>query len=245
MKGALSFRRRGEEHSKKSSMMDKRRNQHSSDHSQATRHEYETREIAPVLGPAVSSDVEEDLDLEAEEQMKMQKAAVLNIVALRPYQHWERFASRVLKEGYWSRLGDLAKTLNALPVEIEAIFQRIEKNWPTGHFPINSETRLRFYKEFTRTALGSTVLRFNEVETLIQRMQLATHISRLELNNRMNSKLETAQTGGEHNEFFDFELFASLACDLYNMQRRIEKVAFGPQARACRCPCPSAVERPP
>jgi hypothetical protein len=234
MKGALSFRRRDEAHNKMISTLDKRRGHRSSDPSNTgtSRLEYEPREIAPVLGSAVSSDVDESLDLKTNDERMMQNAALLNIAALRPHQHWERFASNALRKGYWSRLGDLAKTLNALPEEIEAIFQRIQKNWPSGQFPIDDETKLQFYKEFTRTALGSTVLRFNEVETLIQRMHLATHINRVELNNRMNSKLETGQIekGGEQNEFFDFELFASLACDLYDLQRKIIKVDPPPRA---------------
>jgi hypothetical protein len=228
MKGAIaSVRRRGEIQSKKNSLVDKKRSNHSLDQSSASiKTEYEAREtIAPVLG---SSEVEEDFEeQETENIKKMQNIAILNTAALKPNQHWERFASKALRQGYWSRLGDLAKTLSALPEDVEAIFQRIQKNWPSGNFPIDSDTRLQFYKEFTRTALGSTVLRFNEVETMIQRMQLATHINRVELNNRMNSKLETNQKGGEQNEFFDFELFASLACDLYDLQRKLQKVDPG------------------
>jgi hypothetical protein len=223
MKGALSQRR---VLSSRKNLKDavKKRTPNSSEHSTHTSWvEYEPRDIvaSPVLG-AASPNAEEVVELETEDQRK--HTTLLNLAAQRPHQNWERFAARSLRKGYWSRLGDLAKTLNELPEDIELIFQRIEKNWPSGNFSIDSNTRLQFYKEFTRTALGSTVLRFNEVETLIQRMQLASHISRVELNNRMNSKLETTQKGADQNEFFDFELFASLACDLHELQRKILKV---------------------
>jgi hypothetical protein len=141
------------------------------------------------------------------------KTHTLNaFVGSRQFKKWEQFASLVLKRGYWSRLGDLAKTLQSLPEDVEAIYIRVEK---VAHVQLDPEVRLQYYKEFTRTALGSSVLRFSEVEVMVKRMGLADHLHRIDLYNLMNSKLEANQRGGESNEFFDFELFASLVCDLH------------------------------
>ena len=63
-----------------------------------------------------------------------------------------------------------------------------------------------------------------QVEVLIDRLKLADHIKRVELYNLMNSKLEAAQKGGDGNEFFDFELFATVICDLYDERAKMNEV---------------------
>jgi hypothetical protein len=218
MQGSITHRRRVESKSK----LDKR-NKHTSNSSNQdgggwAKEDLEESLHSPVLGH--EHEEENDPGISPTEG-EMKNATLMTIAATRQYQHWETFTARLLRHGYWSRLGDLAKSLNALPEDIAIIYDRIQKNMT---YKMDKETRLQYYKEFTRTALGSAVLRFNEVETLIDRLKLADHINRVELFNLMNSKLEAVQKGSDGNEFFDFELFASITCDLYDERTKMNEV---------------------
>jgi hypothetical protein len=88
-----------------------------------------------------------------------------NFLAVAPrlspaYQRWENFSSSLLKRGYWSRLGDLARTLNTLPEDIRTIFVTMEQK---HDIRLDEGTKLQYYKDFTRTALGATMLHVDEV----------------------------------------------------------------------------------
>ena len=73
---------------------------------------------------------------------------------------WEIISTRILKQGYWSRLGDLAKAIHSLPDDVSAMFQRLEKS---ASLTIEEELRFTYYKEFIRTALGASVVRLDEI----------------------------------------------------------------------------------
>ena len=221
MKGAIAHRRREEVNRAISAKAEKKKNLNGSvGHEVNAAENDDTRELRaePVLGDYASNEDEMNYLISTE---KESRNATLSGFAGRKYQNWESLTARLLRTGYWSRLGDLAKSLNALPEDIESIFNKLGKNM---EHQIDSVLRLHIYKDFIRTALGSMVLRFGEVETLIERLKLADHISRVELYNLMNSKLEGAQKGDEI-DFFDFELFASVVCDLYDEREKMSKVS--------------------
>ena len=84
----------------------------------------------------------------------------------RSMEHWDRLSTSILKQGYWNRIGNLTRSFDSLPPDIEAMFNEIEERNPVR---LNADQRLIYYAEFTRTALGSTTLHFRDVESLIAR----------------------------------------------------------------------------
>jgi hypothetical protein len=72
-------------------------------------------------------------------------------------EQWGRISSAILKQGYWSRLENLARSLLHLPDEIASIYDEFEAKIP---IKLNEEKRLMYYTEFTRaaSALGSTTV---------------------------------------------------------------------------------------
>jgi hypothetical protein len=128
-------------------------------------------------------------------------------------QQWGRFSSAVLKQGYWSRLGNLSRSLTTLPDDITAIYDEIEARTP---IKLNEDVRLMYYSEFTRLALGSTSCHFRDVETLIHKKNPEIVISKIDFLTLMTSKLHESAKGteAENNEYFDFEHFAALVYDL-------------------------------
>ena len=129
--------------------------------------------------------------------------------------NWERFASSLLKSGNWARLGQLAKSMNILPDDISGIFDKLEKN---STITLDHEKRLLYYQDFTRSALGSTTLHSREIEGLILRRNPEIQINHNDLHTLITSKLELSAAGSkvssEHNDYFDFENYASLIYDL-------------------------------
>ena len=85
---------------------------------------------------------------------------LLNLASTLPYRNWEKMTSLLLKRCSWSRLGDLAKALCKLPVDVAIIFENHER---AMNVSLDEKERLTYYKEFMRSALGATVLRFDEV----------------------------------------------------------------------------------
>ena len=143
------------------------------------------------------------------------------------FQKWEHFASSLLKRGYWSRLGDLARTLNTLPDDIITIFSNLEEK---HQMKIDEATKLKYYKDFTRVALGATMLHIDEVssaraplspvpnsvpippialcgspaaaqvESLLLRLGLGSHMSQPELRTLLSGRLEDASSDPAHSQ---------------------------------------------
>lgn len=230
MKGAIAHRNR-DANSKKAAKMDHWR----SNHGQSSTSEvgglsnndnnHDSRGLStPVLQLSSSNDIETLDDIDHFQTDHGDHGSNVNLLrAFGPLQNWDNIVSRMLKHGYWSRLGDLAMNLNTVPPDIEAIFDRLQKKLSSN---VDKDTRLQWYKEFIRTGLGSSVLRFAEVEALIKRMNLSSHIGENELHILMDSKLEQTHKGVDHSEFFDFELFASLICDLVESKTKLNQVLF-------------------
>ena len=143
------------------------------------------------------------------------KAEMLKLSAGKSDSKWSTLTSAILKKGNWARLGQLAKSLNSLPDDVAAIFDKLDKK---SKVSMNSETRLRYYQDFTRSALGSTTLHSREVELLIRRRNPEIEIGYNDLHTLMMNKLEhsalTDKIRTDNNEFFDFEHFAALMYDL-------------------------------
>jgi hypothetical protein len=131
-------------------------------------------------------------------------------------ERWDRFSQSILKQGYWSRLGNLTKSLVSLPHDIEAIYNEIEERSPVR---LNAGLRLMYYSEFTRAALGSTTLHFKDVEALIKRKNPEIMISKIDFLTLMTSKFHELSKGtaiqAENSEYIDYRHFAALLYDLF------------------------------
>jgi hypothetical protein len=137
-------------------------------------------------------------------------------------QRWEDF-SLALRNRTGNRLRSLFENEknDFVPQEIRAIFQHYQEN---TKLTIDEKTRVRYYKEFTKAALGSSVLRFDQVERLVKKLDLVKGMSRADLHNIMSCKLEEASQldqddNGEaqvmvSNDLFNFEHLLSLICHL-------------------------------
>ncbi len=137
---------------------------------------------------------------------------------------WERVTSRLLKQKSWSRLGSLGVTLTSLPDDINQLFDNLQRQ---NGIAIDGETRLSYFKNFSRTALGADTLHFKKAEELLLRMNpdIVNKIGSAELKTLMRSKLEQvgSDSSPEIKELFDFEQFASLLCDVIKLQRDYER----------------------
>jgi hypothetical protein len=131
-------------------------------------------------------------------------------------ERWDHLSMSILKQGYWNRLGNLTKSLDTLPLDIDAMFNEIEGRTAVR---LSSEQRLMYYAEFTRAALGSTTLHFREVEALIVRKNPEIMINRIEFLTLINSKFHElsneANDQSESTEYIDFKHFAVLLYDLF------------------------------
>ncbi len=143
----------------------------------------------------------------------------------RQYRRWEKLASSVLKKGNWARLGQLAKSLNNIPEDVAAIYEKLEKKTKVV---VAYESRLQYYQDFTRSALGSTTLHFREAERLIRRRNPEIQIGQSDFHTLMTSKLEqsiaASKVHSENNEYFDFENFAALIYDLLRYHQEMTYV---------------------
>jgi hypothetical protein len=133
-------------------------------------------------------------------------------------ERWSILCQSVLKDNYWSRLGNLTKPMTSLPSDIESIFLDIEVR---SSVRLNAETRLMYYAEFTRAALGSTTLHFKDVESLIQKRNPEIMISKVDFLSLMTSKLlelsKESNDQSENSEYIDFKHFAALLCELFRI----------------------------
>jgi hypothetical protein len=142
-------------------------------------------------------------------------------------EYWERLSTVLLKRGYWNRLGNLTKSLDSLPPDIEAMFNEIEERTQVR---LNADSRLMYYLEFTRTALGSTTLHFRDVETLITRKNPEIMINRIEFLTLLTSKVhEVSKDTNDQSEteYIDFKLFAALLYDLFKYHQDLKKATEG------------------
>jgi hypothetical protein len=141
-------------------------------------------------------------------------------------ERWGKISSSILKNDYWRHVGNLTKLLNTLPEDISRIYDEIESR---STFKLNKDSRLMYYTEFTRIALGATAVHFKEIESLIHRKNPEIVISKIEFLTLMSSKLHDSSNGvssqAQNNEYFDFEHFASLIYDLlkYHAETTISK----------------------
>jgi hypothetical protein len=139
----------------------------------------------------------------------------LKSAADKPFRKWEKFVSSVLKQENWSRLGHLAKSLHVLPEDVAMIFNRLEEK---TNILIKEDTKLQYYQDFTRSALGSTTLHFREVESLVRKRNPHIRIGHSDFHTLVTSKLEQSVSSSkiysENNKYFDFENFAALIYDL-------------------------------
>jgi hypothetical protein len=115
----------------------------------SSRMDFEEDESETIEGLMDEKGVQED----AENLMK-------NMALSRPHRKWEKLVTVLLKQNCWNMLGDFAKALSKLPDDVLVIFQAHEK--ATG-IKLDETQRLRFYKEYVRSAHGGTMLRFEEV----------------------------------------------------------------------------------
>ena len=127
-------------------------------------------------------------------------------------EQWGRFSFALLKQGYWSRLGNLTKVLSTLPQNVVVIFDEIELQSP---IKLDAELRLSYYKEFTRTALGATTLHLRDVEALILRKNPEIATDRINVFNLMTSKIHEFSKGDiDQFEYLDFQHFAAVLYDI-------------------------------
>jgi hypothetical protein len=145
-------------------------------------------------------------------------------IQTRALERWGKISSSILKENHWRHVGNLARLLSTLPDDISRIYDEIESR---STFKLNKNSRLMYYTEFTRIALGATAIHFKDVESLIQRKNPEIVISKIEFLTLMSSKLHDSSKGGssqaQNNEFFDFELFASFLYDLLKYHEEATK----------------------
>jgi hypothetical protein len=143
-------------------------------------------------------------------------------------ERWDRFSQSILKQGYWSRLGNLTKSLASLPFDIEVIYNEIEER---SSVRLNAGQRLMYYTEFTRAALGSTTLHFRDVETLIKRKNPEIMISKIDFLTLMTSKFHELSRGtanqAENSEYIDYKHFAALLYDLFKLHEDMTKSKEG------------------
>jgi hypothetical protein len=97
--------------------------------------------------------------------VESEKAEIIlaNISSSIPHQKWANMVAVLMKKTNWSRLGDLAKVLSKVPEDIAAMFDVYEKE---KGLTIDDDVRLKYYKDFTRAALGASVLHFDDVSCI-------------------------------------------------------------------------------
>jgi hypothetical protein len=143
-------------------------------------------------------------------------------------ERWHRISQKTLKQGYWSRLGNLSKTMDSLPQDVEAIYQEFEGRTSVR---LNAESRLMYYTDFTRAALGSTTLHYRDVEALIQRKNPEIMISTVDFLALITSKFHELSNGAddkpENSEYIDFKLFAALIYDLFKHHEDMKRSKQG------------------
>jgi hypothetical protein len=142
-------------------------------------------------------------------------------------EKWDHFATSLLKQGYWNRLGNLTKRFDSLPFDIDETFNEIEERTSVK---LNAEQRLTYFAEFTRAALGSTTLHFRDVEALITRKNPEIMVNRIEFLMIMTNKLHelSKETNDQsETEYIDFKHFAALLYDLFKRYEDMKRATEG------------------
>jgi hypothetical protein len=118
--------------------------------------------------------------------------------------------------------------MTSLPSEIELIYLENEER---SSVRLNAETRLAYYVEFTRAALGSTTLHYKDVEAVILKRNPEIMISTIEFLSLMTSKLLELSKGtndqSENSEYIDFKHFSALLCDLFRLHEDAKRSREG------------------
>jgi hypothetical protein len=172
-------------------------------------------------GPAPDSNLSMASSVESEQtttdvSVTLKLSSVRQLSQTNAIENWDRFSQSILKKGYWGRLGNLTKSLTSLPYDIEAIYDEIEQR---NAFRLNAKSRLMYYNEFTRAALGSTTLHFRDVEALITKKNPEIMMSTIDFMTLMTSKFHELSSGAanqaENLEYIDFKHFAALLYELF------------------------------
>ena len=112
-----------------------------------------------------SADLTTDL-ADAVDESEGGGALLQGLAATIHHNKWEKLCNNLLQRSNWSRLGDFAKALCTLPEDVTLMFERYEKE---NAITLDDGTRLTYYKEFIRAALGAQVLRIDEVHLYLIR----------------------------------------------------------------------------
>jgi hypothetical protein len=143
-------------------------------------------------------------------------------------EKWHHVSQETLKKGYWSRLGNLSKTMDSLPQDVEAIYVEFEGR---SSVRLSAESRLMYYADFTRAALGATTLHYKDVEALIQRKNPEIMIGTVDFLALITSKFHELSNGTnnkpENSEYIDFKLFAALIFDLFKHHEDMKRSTQG------------------
>ena len=136
--------------------------------------------------------------------------------AVKVIQRWEDFSRALIdKNSVQSKTDFELDESESLPEEIKSIIQENQKKWDQF---FDEKTKMKYYKAFTKTAVGSAVLTFDQVERLMKKLELVKGMSRSDLRNVMSSILEEPSNfclreddgqaqAMESNDVFDFEHF--------------------------------------
>ena len=148
--------------------------------------------------------------------------------AVKVIQRWEDFSRALIdKNSVQSKTDFELDESESLPEEIKSIIQENQKKWDQF---FDEKTKMKYYKAFTKTAVGSAVLTFDQVERLMKKLELVKGMSRSDLRNVMSSILEEPsdfclrEDDGQaqamaSNDVFDFEHFFILICHLRNCHK--------------------------
>ena len=105
-----------------------------------------------------------------------------NLATTLQHKRWQDLTSVLLQRNSWSRLGNFAKALSKLPADVGIVCNRWERELG---ITLDDATRLSYYREFMRSALGATVMRIEEVRVgighdlyfFVDRFQFARSVS--------------------------------------------------------------------
>ncbi len=115
-------------------------------------------------------------------------------------------------------------TLTSLPDDVTKLFDDLEREFG---FLIDPESRLPYFKDFCRAALGGTILHIKRVEELLVKKNPDIYdiIGPTDFQSLMRAKLDhaTSDSSTDTKEFFDFDQFASLLFDVIKLQREHER----------------------
>ena len=126
-------------------------------------------------------------------------------------ERWFRISSTLLKNDSWATV---VKALQSLPEDVVQIYSTLEDQYP---IKFDATKRKLYYRAFFKSASGLGVLYPSQVEVLILSMP-ALKIDSILLRSLIADKLQrpgsSYRRNTKNNGVFDFELFASLICEI-------------------------------